>query len=60
MKLAMSLPALQGMGSKYGSRRCQKHVDFGLVTITVNENGSFSWKPYLGVLKTQKAQALKL
>lgn len=60
MKLSMSLPALQGMGSKFGSRSCQKHVDFGFIVITVEPNGSYSWKPYLAVLPAQKAQTLKL
>lgn len=36
-------PALQGFGSKYGSRQCSGTVHFGMVLFTVN-NGEFSWR----------------
>ncbi len=44
--VAMTTPALQGMGSKYGSRRCSGIVDFGFVVFEVN-NGEYKWHPVL-------------
>lgn len=41
--LAMTTPALQGYGSKYGSRRCVGTVDFGLVYFDI-EKGSYRWE----------------
>ena len=58
--LAMTLPALQGQGSKYGARIPSQHIDFGFVKFIVNENGSFVWRPSILVAKSQKRAALKL
>ena len=41
---AMTLPALQGPGSKYGVRECEGEVHFGLVVFEVDENGAFTWQ----------------
>ena len=57
--LAMTTPALQAMGTKHGSRRCTGLVDFGLITINI-ENGDFQWQAHLAELKKQKAKALQL
>lgn len=40
--MGMTLPALQGPGSKYGKEQCEGLVDFGLVWFNVQE-GSFEW-----------------
>lgn len=42
--VAMSLPALQGLGSKYGVRECSGLVDWGLVVFDVAPDGRFSWR----------------
>jgi hypothetical protein len=57
--LALTTPALQGMGSKYGARRCSGHVDFGMVHFDVNPNGSYTWQPHIARIASQKAQTLK-
>lgn len=44
--LAMTLPALQGFGSKYGERQCSGVVDFGFVHFDVTKEG-YSWAPHL-------------
>jgi hypothetical protein len=44
--LAMTTPALQGWGDKYGSRQCSGTVDIGFVHFDVEE-GNYSWKVHL-------------
>jgi len=41
--LAVSTPALQGYGSKYGVRRMSGTVDFGLCWFDIDENGGVAW-----------------
>jgi hypothetical protein len=57
--LAMTTPALQGMGSRYGARRCSGIVDFGFVVFEVNK-GKYSWQPIVAQLEEQKASLIKL
>jgi hypothetical protein len=40
--LALTTPALQGYGTKYGGRRCSGIVDFGATIFNVDK-GSYSW-----------------
>lgn len=58
--LAMILPALQGMGSKFGAKGCSVHVDFGFVHFDIDGKGNFQWQSHVGQLQRQKAQALVL
>jgi hypothetical protein len=53
------LPALQGMGSKYGAKLCQGHVQVGLVCIDIDEKGAITWQPHIARLDSQKAKAWK-
>lgn len=57
--LRITTPALQAMGTKFGSRRCSGTVSFGFLTFTVDK-GVMTWEPVLGKLKTQKATAIKV
>lgn len=43
---AMTLPALQGLGSKYGVRECSGVVDWGLVIFDVDSDGRFAWRAH--------------
>lgn len=52
--LAMSLPALQGPGSKYGERQCSGVVHFGITHFDV-KNGGYDWKAQ--TLKFRQAAA---
>ena len=57
--LALTTPALQGFGSRFGARRCSGTVDFGFVTFEVNK-GTYSWQPHIAKLEQQKATVTKL
>lgn len=57
--LALTTPALQGFGSRYGARRCTGVVDFGFLTFEVNK-GAFSWSKHIAKLEQQKATVTKL
>lgn len=58
--LAMTTPALQGPGSKFGTRQCSGTVDFGLVHFDVNPSGSYVWEPHLVKMLRTKEMLLKL
>lgn len=55
--LAMTTPALQGSGSKFGNRRCSGVVHFGIVWFDC-EGGKFAWDFNIIRVKSQK-QPLK-
>ena len=57
--LGMTTPSLQGMGSKFGSRQCSGHVDFGMIHFDVESNGSYSWQSHIIRIPGQKVQTLK-
>jgi hypothetical protein len=58
--LAMTLPALQGMGTKFGAKKCSGHVDFGFVHFDIDTKGNYSWQAHIAKLQSQKAQISKL
>jgi hypothetical protein len=58
--LAIITPALQAMGSKYGSRICSGIVDFGLIHFDVDSKGGYEWDYHIAHLVSQKAKTLKL
>jgi hypothetical protein len=44
--LGIVTPALQGW-TRYGARRMSKTIDFGLLEITIFDNGDYSWKTHI-------------
>ena len=58
--VAMTLPALQGMGGKYGSRRHSGMVHWGVVIFDVATDGTFSWTVPIVKINSQRAEALRL
>jgi hypothetical protein len=58
--LAMTLPALQGQGSKFGARICSGTVHFGIVWFDCFDNGSFAWSRDITRVTSQKREAEKL
>lgn len=59
-QLAMTTPAMQGMGSKFGARQCSRMVDVGMVSFDIERKGKWTWRPHLMSLKLQAACAEKL
>jgi len=58
--VAITMPALQGMGTKYGSRRCSGLVDWGIIVVDVDTDGSFDWHAETVQIQAQKAQIVRL
>jgi hypothetical protein len=52
-----TLSALQGMGSKFGAKRCSGHVTFGILCIDISPTGEIRWQPIDANLQTQRASA---
>ena len=57
--VGMTTPALQGLGSKYGTRQCSGTVDFGFVVFEINK-GSYTWEPVLLKVSTKQHLALDI
>ena len=58
--VAMTLPALQGMGSKFGARRCSGLVDWGLTVFDIATDGSFDWHSETVQIEAQRAKVVKI
>lgn len=60
--VGLTAPALQGMGSKFGSRQCSGLVDWGLVVFDVDQNGSWTWSrdQYIIEIVAQRASPIVL
>ena len=58
--LAMTLPALQGQGSKFGARQCSGTVHFGFVVFDCYPGGKYTWTPHILQAVTQRRTARKL
>jgi len=58
--VAMTLPALQGMGTKYGARQCTGLVDWGVTVFDVADDGAFDWHAETVKIESQKAKAVVL
>lgn len=58
--LALTVPALQGMGSKFGSRVCTGLVDWGFFIADIDKHGHLDWHAPTIQIEAQKTEALKL
>ena len=58
--LVMTLPALQGMGTRYGKKECTGRVHFGLVSFHITRQGAWTWQAHIGKFASQKAQTCKI
>lgn len=58
--LAMTTPALQGLGTRYGARRCSGTVDFGFIVFEVEENGDYRWHPVLLDMAQVRSRAVRV
>lgn len=59
-KRAMTLPALQGMGSRYGAKRCSGLIDWGVVLLEINDKNDYIIHPIIRPIISQKARVMKL
>jgi hypothetical protein len=57
--LAMTLPALQGLGSIFGVRKCSGLVDFGVVGFEVDK-GKYKWDARTIAIKEQESKLISL
>lgn len=57
--IALTTPALQGLGSKYGTKECSGLVDFGFVIFHCKK-GAYQWEPVLLRVRAEKSLALDL
>lgn len=58
--LCVITPALQGFGSKYGTRRCSGTVDIGMICFDVESKHKFDWWDEMAHFKSMKAQVTKI
>jgi hypothetical protein len=55
--LAMTTPALQAMGTKYGERRCNGIVDWGLIHFDVDGKGNLEdWQAHTMQIEAQRSE----
>jgi len=57
---AMTMPALQGMGTKFGARKCSGVVHWGAVILDVDSKGGFDWHAEIVKIPQQKMSLSKL
>jgi hypothetical protein len=58
--LGITTPALQGMGSIYGTRECSGVVDWGFVWFDIWDRENYAWKAEVTPVVSQRAEILKL
>lgn len=58
--LGITMPALQGMGSRYGKKECEGRVHFGVISFHITAKGNYTWQAHIGQLESQRAHAYKL
>ena len=58
--VAMSCPAMQGFGSKFGVRQCEGLAQMGFLVFDIDEKGDYRWHVELAHLLHMKARAYPL
>ena len=58
--MGVTMPALQAMGTKFGSRRCSGRVNIGFLHFDIDADGAYAWQLHQAKLKVSKAKAVKL
>jgi hypothetical protein len=56
----VALPALQGLGTRYGSRECEGVVDFGFMILHVSPGGNPTWEKCIRPVVTQAKKTIVL
>lgn len=58
--LGVVMPALQGHGTKYGNRQCSGTVDWGLISIDVEDKADWTWNHHIVKPKPTFVKATKV
>lgn len=58
-RLQLTTPALQGLGSKYGTRQCSGIVDWGFTVFDINGGGEYTWQ-YVLPAEARQIQQVKI
>jgi len=58
--LAIITPAMQGFGSKFGTRKCSGKIHIGFIHFDVYNDGAYTWQSHLLRGEFLKERALKL
>jgi len=56
--LAVTTPALQAMGTRYGARECSNIVDYGLLAWDISAEGRVEWLPKIARIKAQRSKTI--
>lgn len=59
-KLGIICPALQGMGSKFGSKICSGRVSWGVIVLTITNKNEYEWHKKIVTIEEQKAKVVSL
>jgi len=57
---ALTTPALQAMGTRFGARMCSNLVDYGFMHWDIDAKGEVECQKHVEFIRSQKAYALKL
>lgn len=58
--LGITMPALQGPGSKYGVEQCSGLVSFGLLSFDIQPTGEYAWKAHLLPVRSAAPKPIRL
>lgn len=58
--VGMTMPALQGPGSKFGVEQCSGLVHFGLLSFDIQPTGDFQWHAHLLPVRSAKPRPVHL
>lgn len=59
-RMGMTLPALQGLGSKFGAKICSGVVDFGFMYFGITSADDFEYKPFINTIVSQAPEVVKI
>lgn len=58
--LAMTTPAMQAYGTKFGARRCSGKIDVGLLSFDIDKDGDYAWESHIAGILELKTETLDL
>lgn len=58
--IAITTPSLQGFGDRFGTRKCNGTIDYGMIYFDVVNRGQWSWGSEVTDIKIQNPRIIKL